>query len=75
MPAEFLDLGLEIKWDNYGGEGIYLADNPLESPPVEIIKKGSKKSILSNIHFLKMAITVPLAPNPNRAMDITILAK
>jgi small GTP-binding protein len=43
MPAEFLDLGLEIKW-NYDGkdDGIYLEDNPLESPPVEIIKKGNE---------------------------------
>lgn len=43
MPAEFLDLGLEIKW-GYDGkdEGIYLEDNPLESPPVEIIKKGNE---------------------------------
>ncbi|HLP45294.1 MAG TPA: TIR domain-containing protein [Candidatus Deferrimicrobium sp.] len=43
MPAEFLDLGLAIKW-NYDGkdEGIYLEGNPLESPPVEIIKKGNE---------------------------------
>jgi len=41
MPAEFLDLGLEIKW-NYDGkdDGIYLEGNPLESPPVEIIEQG-----------------------------------
>jgi small GTP-binding protein len=42
MPAEFLDLGLEIKWDYDGKGGIYLQDNPLESPPVEIIKKGNE---------------------------------
>ncbi|MCU0285637.1 MAG: leucine-rich repeat domain-containing protein [Acidobacteria bacterium] len=41
IPAEFLDLGLEIKW-NYDGKNddIYLEENPLESPPMEIIKKG-----------------------------------
>jgi hypothetical protein len=42
MPAEFLDLGLEIKWEWEKGEGIFLEDNPLESPPVEIIKKGNE---------------------------------
>ncbi len=42
MPAEFLDLGPEIKWESGFGDGIYLADNPLESPPVEIIKKGNE---------------------------------
>jgi len=43
MPAEFLDLGLEIKWDDDGeNEGIYLEGNPLESPPVEIIEQGNE---------------------------------
>jgi hypothetical protein len=42
MPAEFLNLGLKIKWDIKLEDGIYLAGNPLESPPVEIIKKGKK---------------------------------
>ncbi|MCX6583496.1 MAG: leucine-rich repeat domain-containing protein [Candidatus Aminicenantes bacterium] len=42
MPAEFLDLGLEIKWEVDSEDGIFLEDNPLESPPVEIIKKGNE---------------------------------
>ncbi|MCX6580349.1 MAG: leucine-rich repeat domain-containing protein, partial [Candidatus Aminicenantes bacterium] len=43
MPAEFLDLGLAIKWDYDGkDDGILLFVNPLESPPVEIIKKGNE---------------------------------
>jgi internalin A len=42
MPAEFLDLGPEIKWEWKGEEGIFLADNPLESPPVEIIEQGNE---------------------------------
>ncbi|MFC2146235.1 COR domain-containing protein [Acidobacteriota bacterium] len=42
MPAEFIDLGLAIKWEYDEGEGIFLEDNPLESPPAEIIKKGKK---------------------------------
>ncbi|MDQ1353713.1 MAG: internalin, partial [Acidobacteriota bacterium] len=41
MPAEFLDLGLEIKWGADREDGIFLEHNPLESPPVEIIKKGN----------------------------------
>ncbi len=43
MPAEFLDLGLAIKWSvDSKDEGIFLEENPLESPPVEIIKKGNE---------------------------------
>ncbi len=43
MPAEFLDLGMEIKWIYDGkDEGIYLAGNPLESPPVRIIQQGNE---------------------------------
>jgi small GTP-binding protein len=45
LPAELLDLGMEIKWErNYSKDksGIFLARNPLESPPVEIVKKGTK---------------------------------
>jgi internalin A len=46
MPAEFLDLGPPIKWESKwnlnGKEGIYLDGNPLESPPVEIIEKGTE---------------------------------
>ncbi len=42
LPAEFLDLGMEIKWE-YGSEfGIFLQGNPLETPPVEIIKQGNE---------------------------------
>jgi len=42
LPAEFLDLGLEIKWEYDGKDGIYLGGNPLEEPPVEIIKQGNE---------------------------------
>ena len=42
MPVEFLDLGLEIKLGHLGkDEGIFLDGNPLESPPMEIIKQGN----------------------------------
>ncbi|MCP5102219.1 MAG: hypothetical protein GY950_02515 [bacterium] len=43
LQAELLELGMEIKWERKGGaEGIYLGGNPLESPPVEIVKQGNK---------------------------------
>jgi len=43
MPAEFLDLGTEISL-GYAvkEEGIFLKNNPLESPPVEIVRKGNE---------------------------------
>jgi hypothetical protein len=40
LPREIIDLGIEIKWEWDGGEGIFLQDNPLESPPAEIVRKG-----------------------------------
>jgi hypothetical protein len=42
LPAEFLDLGMEIKWKLNNTDGIFLHDNPLETPPVEIIKQGNE---------------------------------
>jgi len=41
LPREILDLRLEIRWEwKLGQEGIFLWDNPLESPPVEVVKRG-----------------------------------
>ncbi len=42
LPAEFLDMGMDIKWEYDGKDGIFLEGNPLESPPVEIIKQGNE---------------------------------
>jgi hypothetical protein len=45
FPPVFLDLGMEIKWGRSyteDEEGIFLVGNPLQSPPVEIIKKGKE---------------------------------
>jgi small GTP-binding protein len=42
MPVEFLDLGLEIRWEYDGKDGIFLEGNPMEEPPVEIIKQGNE---------------------------------
>ena len=43
LPKEIVDWGMEIKWELEIGEGdIYLEDNPLESPPIEIVKQGTE---------------------------------
>jgi small GTP-binding protein len=44
LPEAIVDLGMEIDLGEiFGGEkGIFLYDNPLESPPPEIIRKGKK---------------------------------
>ena len=41
IPKEITELNLEIKWEkDFWGSGINLYNNPLETPPVEIVKKG-----------------------------------
>mgnify|MGYP001294409597 CR=1 FL=1 len=41
LPPEILDLNLEIEWEDLSVEkGINLYGNPLEKPPVEIVKQG-----------------------------------
>ncbi|MHA2407541.1 MAG: COR domain-containing protein [Candidatus Ranarchaeia archaeon] len=43
IPAEFLDMGMEIEWEWLGEfEGIFLVGNPLELPPVEIVEQGNE---------------------------------
>ena len=43
VPKEIIDLGMEIRWEyKYEKDGIFLASNPLESPPVEIVKQGTR---------------------------------
>ncbi len=44
LPEAITALGLEILWDSPGLEvkGILLEENPLETPPVEIVKQGRK---------------------------------
>lgn len=43
LPIELVQLRMEIKWElgDYGG-GLYLEENPLEIPPVEIVKQGTE---------------------------------
>ena len=46
LPPEMLELGLDVKWEDdkweyqFGKKGIFLEGNPLENPPLEIVKKG-----------------------------------
>jgi internalin A len=42
LPEEILELPMEIEWEWLVGGGIFLEDNPLEYPPIEIIKKGKE---------------------------------
>ncbi|MFC1636319.1 leucine-rich repeat domain-containing protein [Planctomycetota bacterium] len=43
LPVELLELGMEVVWEDYELEGaINLYGNPLESPPVEVVKEGMK---------------------------------
>jgi small GTP-binding protein len=42
LPTELVQLGMEINWYyDYYGRGISLKGNPLEIPPVEIVKQGA----------------------------------
>jgi small GTP-binding protein len=42
LPAGILDLNLSIEWEyDLSKNGIFLADNPLESPPAEVVKQGT----------------------------------
>ncbi len=40
LPVWILDFDLEIKWSS-SGKGLLIQDNPLESPPPEIIQQGN----------------------------------
>jgi len=44
LPKEIVDLGMEIKcgWLIRRDDGILLTGNPLESPPIEIVKQGTE---------------------------------
>ncbi|HII91446.1 MAG TPA: GTP-binding protein, partial [Methanosarcina sp.] len=52
LPPEILKIGLEIRWEHqFGGIGIFLEreifleGNPLENPPIEIVKQGKEAVI------------------------------
>lgn len=42
LPLDITKWGKEIKWEyrRLGEEGIFFEDNPIESPPIEIVKQG-----------------------------------
>jgi internalin A len=44
LPKEILHFNLKIEWDIFFGQykGIYVKDNPFETPPIEIIKQGTE---------------------------------
>jgi Leucine-rich repeat (LRR) protein len=42
LPPEFAYMGMEIKWERDETDGIFLARNPLKSPPVKIVKQGTE---------------------------------
>ena len=43
LPKEITELGMEVKWSGkLHKNGIFLADNPLEKPPIEIVKQGTQ---------------------------------
>ncbi|KAF5432495.1 hypothetical protein C5S39_03475, partial [Candidatus Methanophagaceae archaeon] len=42
LHSEIVDMGMDIMWDGY--TGILLENNPLESPPIEIVKKRKRSS-------------------------------
>jgi len=39
-PVEFVESKIEIKWEEFSSTGLNLYGNPLETPPIEIVKKG-----------------------------------
>jgi small GTP-binding protein len=54
LPSEIINCGLPIKWGNDDSNGIFLRGNPLESPPIEIVKRGHD-SVMAYFHQLKKA--------------------
>jgi small GTP-binding protein len=42
LPDELVELGMEIKWKKDYSDSIILENNPLETPPIEIVKQGTE---------------------------------
>ena len=42
LPDESVEMGMEIKWAYDWSSGIILENNPLETPPIEIVKQGTQ---------------------------------
>ena len=41
VPEWIFQHGMKINIETYGGKGLCLSENPIESPPLEILKQGS----------------------------------
>ena len=52
LPPQVLSLDLPIKWEFIIRNGIKLTNNPLQSPPVEIVKQGHEAVVA---YFAEMA--------------------
>lgn len=60
LPEELLDLGLDIGWGMFDiSKGICLEGNPLETPPVEIVKQGTE-AVRNYFEELKGKVTIRL---------------
>jgi|GEM_PF-70498 len=42
LPEEFFELKMKIEWDDKIKTGIHLKGNPIESPPLDVIKAGKE---------------------------------
>ena len=55
LPEAIFCLGLEAKWGNASWrDGLHLSGNPLETPPIEIVKSGTE-AVLNYFKELKKA--------------------
>lgn len=55
LPNWITEFNMDIKWDRFNNEGKYISffENPLNSPPAEIVKKG-KKAIFRYFEKIKI---------------------
>lgn len=60
IPKEITNLDMEISSNWYGGDGILLGDNPLKSPPIEIVNKG-RKAVIEYFKSLEEGEELPLS--------------
>lgn len=62
LPREITDLGIELKWEDGMGTslpGIFVEDNPFESPPIEIVKEG-RGAVIEYFKSLEVGERLPL---------------
>ncbi len=45
LPPEIFELPLDIKWKFDDSNSIFLGNNPLDSPPIEIVERGKKEVV------------------------------